>query len=106
MSTFDDSSFADIMCLIPTETIALAMDHLFRYVHYTRPNVQDLVVLHGDIDGAFEGLEPIAIYEALVRCLCVNFTGSFSVLLSRMGGEASPSTPPSNTQTSLPLSAT
>ena len=102
----DESAMIDIVCLVPSETVAVAMDRLFRHVTYSRSDVPEPVSLHGDIDSAFAGLEPIAIYEVLARCLCINFIGSFSALLSQMGGEDDPITSPSNTQTSLPLSDT
>ena len=102
----DESVLIDLVCLVPNETVAVAMDRLFRNVRYTRSNVPEPVLLHGDIDSAFDNLEPVAIYEVLARCLCVNFIGSCSALLSQMSGEDDPTTPPSSTQTSLPLSGT
>lgn len=99
----NESSYIDMVCLLPPETVALAMDRLFKTVRFTRSNIPDPVTLQGDIDSAFDGLEPIAIYEVLVRCLVVNFIGSFSALLSRMDGEETQDTLPQDTQMSIPL---
>ena len=37
-------------------------------------------------DMAFDGMEPLHIYELFVRCLAVNFTGSFHALASKFPG--------------------
>ena len=62
---------------------------LFRHVSYTNASTS-LVPLAGNEDNAFDGLEPIAVYEVLVRCLAVNFTGSFRAISEAISSQPSP----------------
>lgn len=94
-----EGTLIDIVCLFPPETVGIIMDRLFQTVLYSRESVPDATRLSGDVDSAFFGLEPIAIYEVMARCLIINFIGSVSALLSRMRGEGSPTSPPPATET-------
>ena len=40
-----------------------------------------------------EGVEPVAVYEVLVRSLAVNFTASFGAVVSQFGDEPPSSSP-------------
>lgn len=57
---------------------------MFAHVRFSR-STNTLLRLAGGEDMAFEGLEPIAIYEVLLRSLAVNFTPSWRDLASRLG---------------------
>ena len=51
---------------------------LFKHVRFTGNGAKTPQVLAGAEDMAFNGLEPVAIYEVLVRSLAVNFSPSFA----------------------------
>ena len=62
-------------------------ERLFKKVEFKTKDVKaGWLPLSGGEDMAFEKLEPSAIYELLMRCLVVNFTASFSDILSRLKG--------------------
>ena len=58
---------------------------LFEHVSFSNQRVPTPQQLAGAEDMAFDGLEPVAVYEVLVRCLAVNFTPSLRALGSRLG---------------------
>ena len=53
---------------------------LFKHVKFRNESAKDWQVLEGAEDMAFQALEPGNVYEVLVRCLVVNFFGSFQAL--------------------------
>ena len=71
--------FRALMSLPPEFTERLRTT-LFRHVLYSTPDVSQQP-LHGAGDTAFETLEPIHVYEVMLRVLAVNFTDSFQSLL-------------------------
>ncbi len=58
---------------------------LFERVSFANARATKPQQLAGAEDMAFDGLEPVAVYEVLVRCLAVNFTPSLRALGSRFG---------------------
>ena len=64
---------------------------LFKHVRFTGNGAQTPQMLMGAEDMAFNGLEPVAIYEVLVRSLAVNFTPSFAGLAGQICKVAPPS---------------
>ena len=71
---------------LPIEFIDDLRADLFKHITFrsrkTEGNSQPEQQLHGLEDMALEGVKPIAIYELIVRSLAVNFTESFSGLVS------------------------
>lgn len=71
---------------LPTDAVEHIRRELFPCVQYWTPNVHGgsgiELLTDDDVDAAFATLEPIKIYELIVRCLAVNFTGSFAAILS------------------------
>ena len=59
---------------------------LFERVSFSNQRAPTPQQLAGAEDMAFNGLEPVAVYEVLVRSLAVNFTPSLRALGSRLGG--------------------
>ena len=59
---------------------------LFERVSFSNQRAPTPQQLAGAEDMAFDGLEPVAVYEVLVRSLAVNFTPSLRALGSRLGG--------------------
>ena len=77
-----------IMGLDPS-FIKKLMDSLFEYVEYSGGGSgveKGWAKLKGLEDSAFQDFEVIQIYEVLVRALYVNFSGSFSGMLSNFPG--------------------
>ena len=70
-----------ILALPPAE-VAHIRDDLFAHVKIACPQSSGLLDLLGNEGMAFDELEPVAIYELLARCVAVNFSASFSVVLS------------------------
>ncbi len=56
---------------------------LFEKVSYSNRLAEDPQRLAGSEDMAFNGLEPVAIYEVLARALAVNFTESWQYAVSK-----------------------
>ena len=79
----------NIACAAEPEMVEKVRSAMFRHVRFTSPDVPTPTVLLSNEDTAFKDLEPYHIYEILVRTLTVNFTGSFSALMSRNQAEAS-----------------
>ena len=67
---------------------------LFKHVQYSNRHVGQLSPLDGSEDSAFDGLEPVAVYEVLVRSLAVNFSPSFRGLFALTSFGAATSSPP------------
>ena len=84
-----------VLALDPMFVERLRQD-LFKAVQFRNARAQSPLALAGSEDMAFDGLEPVAIYEVILRSLAVNFTASFHALASRLGGEGSPATTPSS----------
>ena len=68
---------------------------LFKAVRYSNARAQTPQVLAGAEDTAFDGLEPIAVYEVLGRSLAVNFSDSFRRLGSTLAAAAGSTSPSS-----------
>lgn len=93
---------------IPSEKLEAIMRPLFTSVTFTSATVKTPapVADHNTIDEmAFNGLEPITIYNLLLRCLAVNFFSSFTAIKSLLA-TANPSSNSPNTETSTPSSQT
>ena len=56
---------------------------MFNNVRFKGNGADNFVRLRDAEDMAFKDLEPVHIYEVLLRCLAVNFTGSLKELLLR-----------------------
>ena len=65
---------------------------MFEYVTFTNKSVTNGTKLISMEGMAFADLEPVHVYEVLLRALCVNFRASFSVIGLQFGSE-SPSSP-------------
>lgn len=63
--------------------VAYVRKILFEKVAFSNRLVVDPLPLSGSEDMAFAGLEPVAIYEVLARCLAVNFTESWEYAVSK-----------------------
>jgi len=62
-------------------------DRLFKNVQFRGNGVETgWMPIDGSEDMAFNKMEFIHIYELLVRCLAVNFTGSFHAIISKFPG--------------------
>ena len=68
---------------------------LFEHVRFANTKALSPQPLAGAEDMAFEGegVEPVAVYEVLVRSLAVNFTASFGAVVSQFGDEPPSSSP-------------
>ena len=76
--------------------VRLVRKTLFEKVSFSNQRVPTPQQLAGAEEMALDGLEPVAVYEILLRCLAVNFTASLRVLGSRFGDvdlTSSPSDP-------------
>ena len=67
---------------LPPEDVARIRDDLFAQVRVSVPQSSATLELLGNEGMAFEDLEPVAVYELLARCIAVNFSASFSAILS------------------------
>ena len=63
--------------------VAYVRKILFKRVAFSNRLAVDPQSLSGSEDMAFGGLEPVAIYEVLVRALAVNFTASLESAVSK-----------------------
>jgi len=62
-------------------------EDLFRNVSFRGNGVETgWMDLDGSEDMAFQEMEPLHVYELLIRCLAVNFSGSFHALISKFPG--------------------
>jgi len=78
--------YKSILTLSP-DTIESFMVPMFGNVEFKGSGVEKgWAPLEGMEDMAFQSLEPIHIYELFVRCLAVNFTGSFRAIASKFPG--------------------
>ena len=73
-----------VVANIPPSQLESIRDEMFSQVHFTNETAKQSLPLAGNIGLAFENLEPVHIYEVLLRCLAVNFTGSLRAILSLM----------------------
>ena len=83
---------------------ALRLD-MFKVVRFANGRAKTPQVLAGAEDMAFDGLDPVAVYEVLGRSLAVNFTASFRRLASSLGADpatTSPSNPEASPDSSPP----
>ena len=74
--------------------VALVRRKLFEKVSFSNQHAPALQQLAGAEDMAFDGLEPVAVYEVLLRCLAVNFTASLRALVSRFNDVSQATSPP------------
>ena len=83
-----------ILALDPVFIERLRCD-LFAHVRFANTKALTPQPLAGAEDMAFEGegVEPVAVYEVLVRSLAVNFTASFGAVVSQFGDEPPSSSP-------------
>ena len=91
-----EHTFLRIIVSLRVDFVNSLRMELFRHVSYTNASTS-LVPVAGNEDNAFDGLEPIAVYEVLVRCLAVNFTGSFRAIseaISKLPSPPSTTSPP------------
>ena len=63
--------------------VAYVRKILFERVAFSNRLAVDALLLAGSEDIAFGGLEPVAIYEVLVRALAVKFTASLESVVSK-----------------------
>ena len=79
------AALVSMVSAFPQSVVEEVRQDLFRAVRYKAPpGVPNETVLAGEEDTAFKDLEPIHVYEVLVRCLVRNFTGSWAALRSRI----------------------
>jgi len=81
-----------IVMALPTVYVLKLQETMFQYVDFSSASTSPQQ-LKGAEDMAFDGLEPGAIMEILVRSLCVNFSPSFREIIeqiSRVLKQASP----------------
>ena len=76
-------SIVQMFLSLPASFVEGVRRELFQYVYYLRPDSMLQPAPIGDVNVAFDGLEPMAIYEVLVRCLAINFTASGLEVLSK-----------------------
>ena len=73
--------------------VARVRQRLFEKVSFSNERVSTPLKLAGAEDMAFDGLEPVAVYEVLLRCLAVNFTASLRAGVSKFGDAGLTSSP-------------
>ena len=74
---------------LPTEFIEDLQEQLFNYIEFKGGSSgieKGWATLSGLEDAAFNGLEIISVYEVMGRALYINFSGSFSGILSNFPG--------------------
>ena len=74
--------------------VAQVRRKLFEKVSFSNQHAPAPQQLAGAEDMAFDGLEPVAVYEVLLRCLQVNFTASLRALVSRFKDVSQATSPP------------
>lgn len=67
----------------PPMVLEAIRSELFKFVKYQSATTQSPNTLFGDENSAFQNLEPVIIYEVIVRAFLVNFFESFLALESR-----------------------
>jgi len=88
--------FSAVAQMLDIELLDKVRNILFKHVQYSR-NGKNYIVLRGREDEAFYKLDPLHVYEVLIRAFVVNFTNTFSVFQSRFG--LSPNTGTTHIQT-------
>ena len=88
------TSIVALLFSLPEDTVEDVRKRLFAGVKFRNQNAVTPRPVYPDEAMAFRDLEPVAVYEVLVRCLAVNFTGSFREIISRMGALIPDSPPP------------
>ena len=83
-----------VLLSVSESTLDRVRSKLFEQVLFTNQNAQTPMVLAGNENMAFNGLETVHVYEVLVKCLVINFTPSLLELLSLMDRIPSTSPPP------------
>ena len=79
-----DALLRSVLSLDPAFVEGLRRD-IFAHVRFTNARAQTPQQLASAEDMAFDGLEPVAIYEVMLRALAVNFMPSFREIGSRLG---------------------
>ena len=74
--------FIQILLNMPRAYVEALRVRMFEEVFYAYPGAREREKLVGNERSAFSALQPIAVYEVLVRCLAVNFTSSCISLFS------------------------
>ena len=78
-------AFVQLVMGLDRHFLARIREDLFRNVYFVNDDMSGGgLPVTGNEDQAFDGMEPLAIYELFVRCLAVNFTASCLELMSRM----------------------
>ena len=80
----DIVAFLEIVLSLEPAFVRQVRQKLFEKVAFSNTRVPTPQQLAGAEEMAFDGLEPIAIYEVLVRSAAVNFTPSLDALVSRL----------------------
>lgn len=87
----DAQAVLRIIMTLRTEFIGRLREAMFAHVTFSC-RLTDWQTLAGAEDTAFNGLEPAAVYDVLLRSLAVNFTESFRQLQSLSAPVAAPTT--------------
>ena len=69
---------------LPPEAVERISAALYERVEFARPGSDYMALTPATQPMAFEDIEPVQIYELLIRCLAVNFTASWDAILSRI----------------------
>ncbi len=85
---------ASVALSIPPAVVDTIMRDMFAHVTFTNHLQATRATLAGNEGTAFDGLEPVNVYEVFVRCLAVNFFSSLEDGLSRLGKAGKDSPPP------------
>ncbi|MDE2848206.1 MAG: hypothetical protein OXO51_16005 [Gemmatimonadota bacterium] len=72
-----------IAMALPTTYVLKLQETMFQYVEFSNASTTPQQ-LKGAEDMAFDGLEPGAVMEILVRSLCVNFSPSFREIIDQI----------------------
>ena len=78
------ATFLKIVLSLDPAFVRKVRSALFEKVSFSNSRVPAPQQLAGAEEIAFDGLEPIAIYEVLLRSAAVNFTPSLDALVSRL----------------------
>ena len=78
------ATFLKIVLSLDPAFVRQVRQKLFEKVAFSNTQVPTPQQLAGAEEMAFDGLEPIAIYEVLLRSAAVNFTSSLDALVSRL----------------------
>ena len=91
----ENALFASFFMLDP-QFVETVRKRLFQRVKFTNESAITAQQLAGAEDIAFTGLEPLAIYEIIVRCLMINFSNSLRDILDLLSRSNNPDTQSSN----------